>query len=155
MTLKQLILTIIVASLICWTAWILVLFQVNPLETNFLGFLIFYLSLFFALLGTFFLISFGFRKLINKFSLEYKIVSISFRQSFFFALLVVVFLILQGNNLLTWWSMLLLIGGVTILEFFFLSARRSYWLIKPISGSAAVPTYRDFLFDEWTVCRYN
>lgn len=126
MTLKQLILTITIATLVCWAAWVMILFQVNPLETNFLGFMIFYLSLFFALLGTFFLISFGFRKLINKFSLEYKIVGTSFRQSFFFALLVVAFLFLQGNDLLTWWNMILLIVGIAVLEFFFLSARRPY-----------------------------
>lgn len=126
MTLKQLIIVVLIATLACWTAWAMVLFAVNPFETNFLGFLLFFLSLFFALLGTFFLLSFGFRKLFNKFSLEYKIVGTSFRQSFFFALLVAAVLFLQGKDLLTWWNAILLVVGVAILEFFFLSARRPY-----------------------------
>lgn len=124
MNIKQLIITIIITTLICWLVWFMVLFQFDPKE-GVMGILIFYTSLFFALAGTFFLFSFTWRKLLNKLALEYKIVGKSFRQSVFFSVLAILMLFLQSQSLLTWWNIILLVLGVSILEFLFISARRS------------------------------
>ncbi|MFA4871548.1 MAG: hypothetical protein WC610_00605 [Patescibacteria group bacterium] len=124
MTLKQLMIIMFFATMICWAIWVAVLFQIDPNESGITGFFMFYASLFFALLGSFFLASFGWRKLFSKFVMDYKIVATSFRQSIFFALLVVGILLLQSKDLLTWWNIILIIAALTIIESLFLSARR-------------------------------
>ena len=124
MNLKQLIITVLLATTICWGIWCLIVFQIDPADAGYLGFFLFYVSIFFSLLGTFFLITFAVRKITNKLAMEYRIVSMSFRQSFFFALTGVSVLFLQSKGLLTWWNILLLVLSLGILEFFFLSFKR-------------------------------
>lgn len=124
MNIKQLLIVVSVATLLFWMIWVLIVSQINPYETDFFGFLLFYLTLLFSLLGTFFLASFAFRKAFNKFSMEYNIVGTSFRQSFFFALLVISLLILQGVKMLNLLNSLLLVAVIVVLEFFFLSYKK-------------------------------
>ena len=124
MNIKQLLMVVSVATAIFWIVWLVITNQINPYDTDFFGFLLFYLTLFFSLLGTFFLISFAYRKVFSKFSMEYNIVGTSFRQSFFLALLFVSLLILQGIQMLNIINSLLLVAAVVILEFFFLSYKR-------------------------------
>lgn len=124
MTLRQLLISTLIATILCWLIWFWVVIQMNPVDNGVLGLAIFYLSLFFGLLGVFFLASFGFRKIFSKFALEYRLVGVSFRQSFFFALIVVGFLFLQGLRLLNWWNVILLVLAVTAAEFFLVSVRR-------------------------------
>jgi len=125
MTLKQLILIVLAATAICWLSWILVLNEVDPTTSGWVGLLIFYGSLFFSLLGLFFLSVLVFRRLTNKTDLEYKIVSASFRQSFFFALIIIGALYLQSKHFLTWWNIIILVLGIGILEYFFLSYKKT------------------------------
>ncbi|NCN07404.1 hypothetical protein GW933_01785 [Candidatus Falkowbacteria bacterium] len=124
MNIKQLLTVVSCATILFWVIWISIVSQINPFETDFFGFLLFYLTLLFSLLGTFFLASFAFRKAFNKFSLEYSIVGTSFRQSFFFALLVDSILILQGAKMLNILNTILLVAAVVVLEFFFLSYKK-------------------------------
>ncbi|MFA6526176.1 MAG: hypothetical protein WCT26_02055 [Candidatus Buchananbacteria bacterium] len=125
MTLKQLILIVLAATVICWLSWVLVLIEVDPTSSGWTGLLIFYGSLFFSLLGSFFLSVLIFRRLTNKIDLEYKIVSASFRQSFFFALVIIGALFLQSKHFLTWWNIIILVLGIGILEYFFLSYKKT------------------------------
>jgi len=124
MNIKQLLTVVSVATAIFWIVWLVITSQLDPYDTDFFGFLLFYLTLFFSLLGTFFLVSFAYRKIFSKFSLEYNIVGTSFRQSFFLALIFVSLLILQGIEMLNIINALLLVAAVVILEFFFLSYKR-------------------------------
>lgn len=125
MTLKQLILIVLAATAICWVSWVLVLNEVDPATSGLIGLLLFYVSLFFSLLGLFFLSVLVFRRLTNKTDLEYKIVSASFRQSFFFALIIIGALYLQSKHFLTWWNIIILVLGIGILEYFFLSYKKA------------------------------
>ncbi|MEK7168053.1 MAG: hypothetical protein AAB791_03580 [Patescibacteria group bacterium] len=113
-----------IATGICWLVLVGVLFQMDPTDSGLIGLILFYASIFLSLLGTFFLSSFLWRKLFNKFALEFRLVGASFRQSFFFACLIVGVLFLQSQHFLTWWNLLLLVVAVTIIEFFCLSLRR-------------------------------
>lgn len=121
MKLKYLIIIVSLATLIFWISWLIVLFEVDPDTIAWLGVMVFYLTLFTSLLGTFFLMSFGIRKFFNQSELEYKLVSKSFRQSLFFSLSIVGILGLQDLNFLTWWNFLILIFSLGILEYFFIS----------------------------------
>ena len=125
MTLKQLSLIILAATAILWLSWVLVLFEVDPTTGGWAGLLVFYGSLFFSLLGSFFLSVLVYRRLTNKTDLEYKIVSASLRQSFFFALVIIGALFLQSRHFLTWWNIIILVLGIGALEYFFLSFKRA------------------------------
>lgn len=125
MSLKQLIITVLGATLIVWVSWFFVLFEVDPTASGKTGVIFFYLSLFLAVWGTLFILFSLFKKRFNKNELEHNIVKVSFRQSIFFALTVVGVLFLQSRNFLTWWNLILLILGVSLLEYLFLSFKRT------------------------------
>jgi hypothetical protein len=112
----------LIATLLSWAAWLLILFMVTPGEAGLVGFIFFYASLFLGLLGTTALIGLLIRHMRtrNKFIVE-KVIT-SFRQGTWLALLIVVALVLQSQKLLTWWNALLVVLIVSFLEFFFMSA---------------------------------
>jgi len=124
MTLRQLLIIISIGTAICWATWLMVVINIDPTTSEMFGFLLFYMCLFCALLGSFFLATFVWRKIFNKNSIEYQIVGTSFRQSFSFGILVILMLMLKSHDLLTWWNMLMVIAGLTLIEFFFLSFKR-------------------------------
>ncbi|MBP6942999.1 MAG: hypothetical protein KBB55_03065 [Candidatus Buchananbacteria bacterium] len=124
MTLKQLLIFLSIATTTSWLVWLFVVFTIDPATSSLFGFFLFYLSLFFALYGSFFLLTFAWRRLFTKFVFEYTIVGTSFRQSFFFAVLIILMLMLQSRDFLTWWNTGLLIIALTLIEFFILSARQ-------------------------------
>ena len=111
------------STFLCWVAWLVVLFYLNPEGAGFIGFLCFYVSLFFALLGTFSLLGFFIRVWFSREQIIFRHLGIASRQSLWFALLLVGTLIMQGSGYLRWWNALLLIFFLTVVEFFFLSRR--------------------------------
>lgn len=114
-----------IVTLICWIGWITVIFYIDPVATSFIGLLLFYVSLFFALIGTFSLLGFFFRVWFSKTDVLFQHIGIAIRQSLFFSLLLVGSLILQGMRTLTWWNAALFIISLSILELFFLTRKSS------------------------------
>ena len=88
--------------------------------SSFLGLVIFYVSLFFALIGIFMLAGVGLRALVGRGTPVFRHLGISLRQAVLFALLLVGSLLLQGNRLFNWWNALFFVAGLSLLEFFFL-----------------------------------
>ncbi len=125
MSLKKYLILMIISTLFCWLAWFFVIRNIDPQQAGFLGFLFFYISLLFALVGTFSVAGFLVRVFLMKDRDIKKQLGISLRQSFLFAILIVGLLFLQSKRLLTWWNILLLILALTILEFFLISYRSS------------------------------
>lgn len=113
------------ATLVCWGAWVVVINNIDPTETGFLGFDFFYFSLFLAITGTLSVIGFFVRKLVLKEELAFRHVAVSFRQGILFAILIVGSLVLQSHKLLTWWNIILFILALTVLEFFFISFKKT------------------------------
>ncbi len=120
MSLKKYLILMGLLTAVCWILWVVVIFNINPFEAEFLGLLLFYISLFLALLGTLSLIGFFLRTLFSKQELVFKHLGGSLRQAFFFSTLIVGTLLLKGTKLYSWWAIILLILGITILEIFFL-----------------------------------
>ena len=89
--------------------------------TNWLGLLLFYLSLFLAISGTAAIFGFTVRFVALRHELAFRSVIIAFRQSFLFAFLIVAVLFLLSRGLFTWLNLFLLIIGLTILEYFLIS----------------------------------
>ncbi len=121
MTLRSYLIIMLITTLLCWAAFIFVLWSINPEITNWLGFSLFYLSLFLALVGTGALIGFVIRFVGLKHELVFRSVRDAFRQSFLFSFLITAVLFLLSKNLFSWLNLALLIIGLSVLEFFLLS----------------------------------
>lgn len=119
MNLKQYLITMILGSILCWVSWFFVLFNVDPFQSSNLGFIFFYISLFFSLIGTIsLLIFFLYHQFGSKDIPMFKHVQLSFRQSTLFSFFVVLFLYFQGKHLLNFWnSMIFLTFFILILSF--------------------------------------
>jgi len=124
MTIKSYLTIMMVATVVCWSAFSFVFWTVNPEITNWLGFSLFYLSLFLALSGTAAIIGFLIRFVGLKHELAFYSVRVAWRQSFLFAFLIIAILFLSAYNLLTWLNSFLLVVGLSILEYFLLNYSR-------------------------------
>lgn len=130
MTLKNYLILMLAATVLCWGAFIMVADTVNPFTTNFLGLALFYVSLFLALTGTFAIAGFLVRFAILKQALAFRLVTNAFRQSFLLALLVIASMILQSFRIFSWLNFFLLAGGTAGLEYFLIANSRPKF-IKP------------------------
>ena len=124
MTLKTYLTIMLLATGICWSTFAVVINSINPETTNWIGFSLFYTSLFLAIVGTSALIGFVIRFILLRKDLVFRQVAIAFRQSFLFAFIIVGSLILQSFRMLTWYNAILFIVGLTVLEFFLISYKR-------------------------------
>jgi len=124
MTLRKYLILMGMASLVCWLAFLLVIFYMNPITTGPLAVVFFYSSLFLSLVGSFAIIGFALRRKFLQGELIFRQVAVTFRQAFLFGLLVVASLWMQKFKMLTWYNSVLLILAVAVLEFFFLSTKR-------------------------------
>lgn len=120
MSLKSYLAILIVTASLCWGGLWYVINSVNPDLTNWIGFLLFYVSLFLAISVTASLLGFIVRFLALRKELVTCSVRAAFRQSFLFASLIVVALLLLASDLFNWLSVVLLIIGLSILEYFML-----------------------------------
>ncbi len=109
------------ATAVCWIAFAFILFSVNPEATNWIGFLLFYFSLFLTITGTTALAGFLIRFVALKKELVFNSVRDAFRQSFLLAFLIVASLFLLSKNLFSWLNLALLIIGLSVLEYFLIS----------------------------------
>lgn len=116
MTLKNYLILMTLATILCWGSFVFIINIVDPEITNYIGFILFYLSLFLALIGTSAIIGFLIRFVLLKRELVFYAVKIAFRQSFLFALFLVSLLFLFSQNLITWFNLVLLLIIFTILE---------------------------------------
>lgn len=121
MTLKAYLVIMTIMTFVCWLAWLFVVLTVNPEVTNWIGFFLFYLSLFLALTGAAAIIGFIIRFIGLKQQLAFRSVREAFRQSFLLASLIVISLMLMAHHLFTWLNLIFLIVGLSLLEFFLIS----------------------------------
>lgn len=126
MTLRSYLIIMSIAALLCWAAFGYILWTVDPETTNWIGFALFYLSLFLSLAGTAAIAGFVIRFVGLKRELIFNSVKTAFRQSFLFAFLIIAVLFLLSENLFTWLNAGLLVAGLTILEFFLISYHNKY-----------------------------
>jgi hypothetical protein len=116
MTLKNYLILMSLATVLCWAIFIFIVNLINPESTNYIGFSLFYLSLFLSLIGTSAIIGFLIRFVILRKELVFYAVKIAFRQSFLFSLFLVSLLFLFSQALVSWFNLILLIIIFTILE---------------------------------------
>ncbi len=124
MSLRSYLIIMILTTLMCWVAFGVVVWTVNPEVTNWVGFLLFYLSLFLAIVGTAAIIGFVIRFIGLRREMVLNSVKTAFRQSFFFAFFIVAILFLLERDLFSWFNAGLLIVGLSVAEFFLLSYKK-------------------------------
>lgn len=127
MTLKQYIILMCMASLLCWAALGVVMWNVDPYVSTPMVFGFFYLSVFLSLCGTLSLLIFGlYAGLSRRVIPLYKIVQKSFRDSIIISLTATILLFLQSKNLVNGLNLIFLIVlCVGLFIFFMTSDRRS------------------------------
>ncbi|MFA6146261.1 MAG: hypothetical protein WC697_02985 [Patescibacteria group bacterium] len=125
MTLKKYLNLMTILTIICWLAWVVVIIFINPRGMGLIGFILFYFSLFLAILGAASLLGFIIRTRLNLKPIFVQ-VELAFRQGIWLGLVIVSMLILKGLDLLRWWNFLFLVLFFVVLEFFFLSSQRKY-----------------------------
>jgi hypothetical protein len=124
MTLRQYVVAMLLATFGSWGGWLLVVTSLDPVTAGWLGFGLFYVTLFVACLGTFALVGVGVRLRLVRQEPALGQVTIAFRQAVSFSALVLAALFLQSKGLLTWWNMLLLVAALTLVEFAVLALSR-------------------------------
>jgi heme/copper-type cytochrome/quinol oxidase subunit 4 len=123
MTVKAYLYGMGLSVVLCFAAWIVVLENVDPTNTDLFGLAVFYLTLFFALSSSFSLLGFYLRRRIFEDRVEFRQAEVAFRQGTLLALMFVGMLMLQGQrqlNLYTAFSCVLIVVAV---EFYFLMRR--------------------------------
>lgn len=121
MTLRSYIVLMILATIACYLGFGAILFFFDPFASGFWALILFYASLFLALIGTFALIGLIVRLIFTKDNLVFKKVTTSFRQGIWLSILSCVTLYLNKINLVNWKYLLPLVGALVLLELFFIS----------------------------------
>ena len=117
MTLRQYLILMTLGTLICWVAWVFVIFNLDPYQAGFISFLFFYASLFLALLGTFSVCGFLVRRrLLKDDEVVFRHVKKTFRQGIIFSVFILLVLFLLQLKLLAWWNLTLLVLLLVSLE---------------------------------------
>lgn len=112
------------ATLCVWLGWAYVLFRINPVETDWMGFLFFYMTLGMALVGTLTILATAVRRLFHRDHVVSRQVLASFRQSVFFTVLILGTMIMMSHDVFRWWTVLLFVFVLALLELIFLSFQR-------------------------------
>jgi hypothetical protein len=112
------------ASTTAWVAWIIVIHAIDPVQTNTLGLILFYMTLAIALIGSFSLLGAGIRSWREPEKHPSRHTLTSFRQGILIASLVIVTLMMISADVLRWWSLALSVFVVSMLELTFLSFTR-------------------------------
>lgn len=111
-------------TVVAWSLWGYVIWSVDPTETNFIGFGLFYVTLFVAVLALATLLGFFARFVLLKKDLAFQAVKEAFRQSFLFGILIVSSLVLIDYRLFSWLNILCLALFLAFLEFLMLSLKK-------------------------------
>ena len=110
MTLRQYLFLMSLGTLTCVTAWIFLLFNVDPTNTDTISFIFFYASLFLSLLGIISVVSLWIKvKFLKSEEVVFRHVKRTFRQGAISASLVILLLVLQQFQFLTWWNLIILV----------------------------------------------
>ncbi len=106
MTIKQFLTIIGFATLLCWGAWGVVLWNIDPFEASTLHMAFFFVSLFFALTGTAATTLYAWYHFFGDVQIPvFRYVKKSIKQGLIFAGSITILLILQAVNVLNLWTL--------------------------------------------------
>lgn len=108
------------ATLLSWAMWTLILFTIDPEVSGPIGPSVFFITLLFALAGTFSLIGLLIRIRFMRDALLFRQIGTSFRQGLFLSVFLVGSLLLETTGFLKWWNLVAYFLLLTCFELFFL-----------------------------------
>ncbi len=112
------LLLMLFGTALSWGAWVLVLQSVNPDESGIVGFVMFYLTLIMALIGTLSLIELLLRKAFGRERLVLaRDVRTSFRHGVLLSLITALSLGLTAQGWFTWWVLLIMLAVAGLIEY--------------------------------------
>lgn len=121
MTSRKYLLYLAVITVIAWALWVMVIKFIDPTTGSSLALLLFYLTLFLSLAGSFTIIGYLIRVLTAKDEMTSIRLNISGRQGILFSILIIASLILKAANQLNWLTVIISILILSLVEFLFLS----------------------------------
>lgn len=114
----------VIGTLLCWSAFGIVVTTIDPFETDRLGFALFYVTLFFGLVGTVSLAALALFPRWSSIDLpSFRWVQKSFRVGIVSSAMLVFLLFLQIKQLLNWWNLIAFAAVLLLLFLFHLSTR--------------------------------
>lgn len=115
------IISIVIATVLGWSSWLVVVNKLSPFSTPELSLSLFYASLFIALSGTITLLIYYFKAWMSK-SKNYGVYfNMSLRQGVLLSGMICTGIVFQRLKVLTWWDSLLLLAIVLLIEFYFMA----------------------------------
>jgi len=125
MTLKQYLTVMILGTIMCWIAWGFVIFNIDPFQDTGVGLFFFYISLFFALLGTLSILAFTLRRFFSKLEQPmFRYVQKSFCDSLIISIALILLLFLQAKQYLNWWNTGIFVLVIFLVLAFILSTKK-------------------------------
>lgn len=124
MTFRMFLIIMSLASLTAWIAWLVVLNGIDPTRSGGLGFVLFYLSLATAMIGTLSVLGVLVRLWTKQEGLVVILSLRSFRHAVLLTLVFISSLFFLGIGLLRWWIILGIIVIVSIIELIFINSRK-------------------------------
>lgn len=126
MNLRQYLFVMFFATVLCWISWSMVIVNIDPKQGSFIGLAFFYVSIFFALIGTLSIASFAGYRLFSRSGLPtFRYVKKSFRNGLFFSSILTGLLYMQIQHMLNLWNFTLFLLAVALLVSFSVSAKQS------------------------------
>jgi len=126
MSIKAYNIVMLLATVLAWFGFFIIISSFDPNEGSWLVYTLFYSILFLSILGTFSLLGFLTRSIFNRKKTRPRLLAIeAFRQAVIFSAVLVVAMMLQAGRILTWWNMVLLVILATVLEFVILVFRQN------------------------------
>lgn len=125
MTLRQYLILMSIGTALCWLVWFLVISNIDPKESGWLGFILFYISLYLALTGAISVIGFIVKKRITQNDeIVFHHVHHTFRQGLLIALLFTTTLMMLQFKVLNWWTGLTVVLLFLVMESMILANRK-------------------------------
>jgi hypothetical protein len=121
MTTKKYLLTLSFITAIAWILWAMVILFIDPSTGSTLALLLFYLTLFLSLAGSFTIIGYIVRIFTASGEMMRMRLSVASRQGILFSFLVIISLLLKANGHLNWLTIIITILILSLIEFLFLS----------------------------------
>lgn len=122
---RSFVISVIIATLLSWAAWVVVINRLGPYSNDrMLALVLFFVSFFFAITGTLTLIGYGLRVYFHRNEIFFSHIGTSLRQGILLAVFVCFCLLFQMYRVFTWWNAGLLFLSLALIEVFFLSRRK-------------------------------
>ena len=119
MKIQMYLFLIFIVTLVALGTWLLILFNINPYDTDLLSIASFFASMYLWISGLLTLISFYLKIKLSNREIIYNHLPISIRQASLISLAFITVLIISSLGIFTWWSGILIVISILILELFF------------------------------------